>query len=137
MEFLPTCFGGCGKAPILTVLRSVRPGGSGPAGESIAGMFDVELLWPLIDGRCGNAEDETARLPDVGEDIPEGGEGREAGVMLETLEMRDLATGSDGRGPVGGAIEGREGRGSVVVVMVSVSCGELGEGRGARRNGEG
>lgn len=35
------------------------------------------------------------------------------------LELRDLATGSDGKGPVGGAIEGLEGRGSELPDMLT------------------
>jgi hypothetical protein len=35
------------------------------------------------------------------------------------FEWRVFATGSEGKGPVGGAIEGREGRGSVVPDMLS------------------
>lgn len=41
-------------------------------------------------------------------------DGREAGPTFET---RDFATGSEGSGPVGGAIDGRDGRGSVWLVM--------------------
>jgi hypothetical protein len=49
--------GGWGNAPMLTVLRSDFPGGSGPAGESVAvrvgmvGTLEVELVWPLVTGR--------------------------------------------------------------------------------------
>jgi hypothetical protein len=35
-----------------------------------------------------------------------------------TLELRDLGTGNEGKGPVGGAIEGRAGRGSELAVML-------------------
>lgn len=51
----------------------------------------------------------------AGEGSSEAEDDRDAGLTLET---RDFATGRAGRGPVGGAIEGRDGRGRVVVVMV-------------------
>jgi hypothetical protein len=93
-------------------------------------MLEVELVWPFGVGRCGRAEDETARIPDAGEESSEGGDGREAGLLLGCL---DFGTGNEGRGPVGGAIEGRDGRGSVVVVIVSVSCSKLREAPGQER----
>lgn len=117
LPVLAACLGGCGKAPMLTVFRSDFPGGSGPAGELSevrVGTLEVELVCPRA-GRCGNTEDDTARLPVAGEGSSDADEVRDAGLTLET---RDLATGSEGRGPVGGAIEGRDGRGSVVVAMV-------------------
>lgn len=52
----------------------------------------------------------------------EPGEEREAGL---TLEARDFATGNEGSGPVGGAIEGREGRGSVWLVMLELANVEV------------
>ena len=39
-------------------------------------------------------------------------------VAGPALELRDFATGSDGKGPVGGAIEGRDGRGSEFADML-------------------
>jgi hypothetical protein len=39
---LPMCLGGCGNAPMLTVFRSVFPGGSGPAGPLLAGRVGTE-----------------------------------------------------------------------------------------------
>jgi hypothetical protein len=101
---------------MLTVFRSDLPGGSGPAGDSFAfkvGTFDVELEWLFGDGRCGSADDDTARLAVEGDGRNELGEGRDAGLALDD---RDLATGRAGRGPVGGAMDGREGRGRVVMV---------------------
>lgn len=106
---------------MLTVFRSVFPGGSGPAWASvglIVGTLEAELVWPFDDGRWGSAETDTARA-DAGVANIEDEEVRDAGPMFET---RDLGTGSDGRGPVGGAIEGRDGRGSVVVAMVVFSA---------------
>lgn len=112
---------------MLTVFRSVRPGGKGPAGLSApasVGMVVVEFVCPLGVGRWGNAEEETARLVEEGDGSNEEGdrgeEVTEAKEATEATEVRDLGTGSDGRGPVGGATEGREGRGRVVVVMVEV-----------------
>lgn len=51
---LLACFGGCGNAPILTVFRSDFPGGSEPAGVSVAvkvGTLEAEFVWPLVAGR--------------------------------------------------------------------------------------
>ena len=45
---------------------------------------------------------------------------RDAGLAVEG---RDFATGKEGRGPVGGAIEGRDGLGSVVVMVWWVATG--------------
>jgi hypothetical protein len=53
----------------------------------------------------------------VGDGSSDAEDVREAGLVLDG---RDLGTGSDGSGPVGGAMEGREGRGNVVVDMVLV-----------------
>ena len=75
-------------------------------------------MWPFGVGRWGSTEDETARFAVAGEGSNEAEGVRDAGLAFET---RDLATGSEGRGPVGGAIEGRDGRGSVVVAMVLLS----------------
>jgi len=128
---LLTCFGGCGKEPMLTVLRRDLPGGSGPARESDVlrvGRVEVELVWPLGVGRMGRAEEDTALLlARAGSSEP--GEEREAGLMFE---MRDFATGSEGSGPVGGAIEGRDGRGSEWFAMMRV-CFFLGAGGRIRR----
>jgi len=115
LEVLPV--GGCGKAPMLTVLRRPFPAGRGPAGEGLAlsvGTVDDEYVWWFGEGRCGSAEEDTARLAMP---APGSSEAREAGVTLET---RDFATGSEGSGPVGGAMEGREGRGSEWLVMMLV-----------------
>jgi hypothetical protein len=63
----------------------------------------------------GSAEDDTARAAGgrLGSSEAEG-----LRWAMPTLEWRVFATGSDGNGPVGGASEGREGRGSVVLAMV-------------------
>jgi hypothetical protein len=102
---------------MLTVFRNVLPGGSGPAGASVAvsvGTLEVEFVWPLALGRRGNAEDETARCAVAGDGRNEDDGTRDAELAVDG---RDLATGKEGRGPVGGAIEGRDGRGSVVVMV--------------------
>jgi hypothetical protein len=115
LDVLP--FGGWGKAPMLTVLRNPLPAGRGPAGKSSVrsvGRVD-ECAWFFGEGRWGRAEEDTARVA-IAE--PGSSDAREEGV---TLEARDFATGSEGSGPVGGAIEGREGRGSEWLVMVVVS----------------
>lgn len=110
---------------MLTVFRSDFPGGSGPAGDSVVvrvGKLEAELVWPLgSPGRCGSAEEETALLAAVllllaaraGSSEP-GEERAEVGAVFET---RVFATGSEGSGPVGGAMDGREGRGRVWLVM--------------------
>lgn len=118
--WLPTlfaCLGGWGKAPMLTVLRSDFPGGSGPAEASVwarVGRLEVEFVWPLGMGRCGRADEETARVDLLGSS--EAGEEREDG---EAEATRDLGTGSEGSGPVGGAMDGREGRGREWLVMAA------------------
>jgi hypothetical protein len=38
----PMCFGGCGNAPMLTVLRSDFPGGSGPGAACSAAIVGTE-----------------------------------------------------------------------------------------------
>jgi hypothetical protein len=43
---LPMCLGGCGNAPMLTVFRSVFPGGSKPAGGPSAGSMGTEGELP-------------------------------------------------------------------------------------------
>lgn len=45
-------------------------------------------------------------------------------VVGPTFELRDLGTGSEGSGPVGGAIEGREGRGSELADMLGLARSE-------------
>jgi hypothetical protein len=106
---LPTCRGGCGNAPMLTVLRSDLPTGRAPGRPSSPGNEGTEgeralLCFEL--GRYDSADEERARLVLVAEGS---NEPRGAAPMLEPL---DFATGNEGRGPVGGAIEGRAGRGS-------------------------
>lgn len=107
---------------MLTVFRSDFPGGRGPAADSVAvrvgmvGTLEAEFVWPLV-GRCG---EETALLllllARAGSSEPDGC--RRAGAP--PFETRDFATGSEGSGPVGGAIDGRDGRGSVwLVILVS------------------
>jgi hypothetical protein len=46
------------------------------------------------------------------------------------LEWRVFATGNEGRGPVGGAIEGREGRGSELADMIDIPAAGVREVRG-------
>lgn len=123
------CFGGCGKAPMLTVLRSDFPGGRGPTDGGSAlgstGKVDDEFVFPLGDGRWGNAEEEeTARIPEGDESIEfetaGGGRAGDVALLWPFGATRVLGTGSDGRGPVGGAIEGLDGRGSVVAMTAGV-----------------
>lgn len=117
---------------MLTVLRSDFPGGNGPAGESGAvrvGRLEAEFVCPLVWGRWGRTEEDTALLEGLaGSSEPGEPGGRWVG---EILELRDFATGSEGSGPVGGATEGREGRGREWVVM-SAEWGVTGS-RGAPR----
>lgn len=98
---------------MLTVLRSVLPAGKAPAGES--GRVEMDACeegggFPLEDGRIGRADEETARLAAAGAGSREPEVARDADAV-PTLETRDFATGNEGSGPVGGATEGREGRG--------------------------
>ena len=85
------------------------------------GTLEVELVWPFGVGRCGRADEETALLllllllARPGSSEP--GDERAEGAMFET---RDFVTGSEGSGPVGGAIDGRDGRGSVWLVIPAV-----------------
>lgn len=128
----PMCFGGCGKAPMLTVFLSDFPAGKGPAGppsaERTGTEGEVVCRGP---GRAGSAEEETAL-------IAVAGLGRsELRVVGPTFELRDLGMGSEGKGPVGGAIEGRAGRGSELPDMLKglplrgcgVECKSLERGR--------
>ena len=73
----------------------------------------VGLEGVLICGRDSIAAEETARY-EVGEGREDAVEVRADGVLIE---LRDFGIGRDGRGPVGGFAAGREGRGSVVVMV--------------------
>lgn len=55
-------------------------------------------------------------MPEGDDSIESAWGGRAGEVALLAGAMRVLGTGSDGSGPVGGAIEGRDGRGSVVAM---------------------
>jgi len=102
---------------MLTVFRSVLPAGNGPAGESVAGsagILEMELVWPLVDSRWGNPDDVTARMPE-GDPIGEAVEIRDGEFALLP---RVFGTGSEGSGPVGGAIDGRDGRGRVAAMVL-------------------
>lgn len=68
-----------------------------------------EVGFPLVAGRIvGRAEEETARLAEADAGSSEPWVARDG---APTLDARDFATGSEGNGPVGGATEGRDGRG--------------------------
>lgn len=110
---LPLCLGGCGKEPMLTVLRSDLPAGSDVAGPP-SSLVKPLAAWSFEfdKDRCGNADDETVRL------FVAPGSSEDRAVVGPTFEFLDFATGSEGKGPVGGAIEGREGRGSELPDMV-------------------
>jgi len=106
---------------MLTVFRSVLPGGRGPPDASVVvkvGTLETELAATLGVGRRVSPEDETARVAVVGEGSSEDAV-RDVGPMLETRDF--FGTGKDGRGPVGGAIEGRglaaAGRGSEAMIL--------------------
>lgn len=95
---------------MLTVLRSTLPGGKGPTGDSA--REEVELCdeegFLFAIGRVGRADEDTARLALAVAGSSELWVVRDA---VPTLETRDFATGNEGSGPVGGATEGRDGRG--------------------------
>jgi hypothetical protein len=85
----------------------------------MVGTLEVELAW-AFGGRWGKAEEDTARAVVVG-GIRDAAEP----LLLEATEpfieptefFLDFVTGSEGRGPVGGLSDGRDGRGSVVAMM--------------------
>lgn len=111
----PVPLGGCGKAPMLTVLRSDLPGGRDPTGMPSAVRVGTEGELPCRGpGRWGSADDETARFARDGKFELE-----EDRVATPIFECRVFATGSEGRGPVGGAMEGREGRGRLLLDMLA------------------
>lgn len=104
--------GGCGKELILTVFRTV---------------FGVVGLPFRVFGRAGKADNgdglggggrcdaEGARRPlgVLGADLVD------PGVGMVPVLFRDLLTGSDGRAILGGPFDGLDGRGRVVVMLVS------------------
>lgn len=106
----PICLGGWGKEPILTVFRSDFPGGSEPAAltsaEKVGTEGEVTCFGP---GLCVITEVDTARLADAGLGS------REPREPAPKLGLRVFATGRDGSGPVGGAMEGLAGRGRELV----------------------
>lgn len=104
---LPMCLGGCGNAPILTTLRKDFPGNGGPPDACSAAIVGTEGdVTCLVPGEYGEFEYETARFEGLGRPLERPLEGirRPAGP---TFEGRCFGTGSDGRGPVGGATERR------------------------------
>lgn len=109
------CRGGCGKAPMLTVFRSVFPCGTLPTGTPSAVTVGIDGEVRCLGEEWGSAEDDTVRTGAPGRSELEGLRG-EATPMLE---CRVFGTGREGSGPVGGAIEGRDGRGSVVLDMLT------------------
>lgn len=115
--------GGCGKEPMLIVLRNVLCGG-GPdwaVWEAACwGMVEEELaclLWGLM-----GSDEEEARAEGEGGGRAEGFEAVEMqrsgleGPERAVAGRRVLGTGKAGSGPVGGFM----GRGSVVVVVVAM-----------------
>lgn len=112
------CLGGCGKAPMLTTLRNDFPCG-GPAAARSAAIVGTEgevMCFPgLGGGRCG---EELARFEGLGRPLE--GIRRPAGLVFNE---RCFGTGSEGRGPVGGATERR---GSALPDMLAErrSCSE-------------
>ena len=92
---------------MLTVLRNDFPAGSGPAvtsfAEKVGTEGEVTCLGP---GLCVTPDVDTARFAEAGLGS------MEPRVEGPTLELLDFATGSEGSGPVGGAIDGLDGRGS-------------------------
>lgn len=115
---LPMCLGGCGNAPMLTVFRSDFPCGKAPTGTPSAVSVGTEGELLCLGTRYDSADDDTARLATgaLGRSEPEG-----LRCTTPMFEWRVFATGSEGRGPVGGAIDGREGRGSVLPDMMIAS----------------
>lgn len=93
---------------MLTVLRRVLPAGVLSAAESFAVVLTVGMV--VVERFLRGRDEDAAR-------IEAGGRSEEAGVaggFCDTVGWcwsRVLETGSEGRGPVGGLNEGREGRG--------------------------
>ena len=126
--------GGCGKEPILMVLRTVFPatvvGAAAGIGCSFlllpsVGMLDVECACvvgfgtePGVGIPLDSAVILLVGIPDCGE---ADGSRFVSGVVAEVIELLDpfrvFGTGRDGRGPLGGLGEGREGR--VVMAILS------------------
>lgn len=100
---LPMCLGGCGNEPILTVFRSVLPPDNAPAELSVAGKEGTEGEVMCFAPARGRADEDTARFAVEG---------------LGRSEVRVLGTGNEGKGPVGGAIDGLDGRGSELTDML-------------------
>jgi hypothetical protein len=118
---VPPDFGGCGKAPMLIVLRNL------PAGFGVAmppGSWEVEPWCFFPAGRCGSAEDtERGAVPGVGRREAPDPRRESEGVAGELADCpRDLETGRDGSGVFGGPNEGRDGRGRVVAMAGSGIC---------------
>lgn len=116
--------GGCGKAPMLMVLRSVLCGGGPGLGvwePWCWGMVEAELAC-LLCGLMGS-DDEAARAAGDGGGRVYAVEGRRSGLdgsLRAGAARRVLGTGRAGSGPVGGFM----GRGRVVVVVVAMVGGK-------------
>lgn len=110
---LATCFGGCGNAPMLTTLRSDFPSGGPPdaCSAAIVGTEGDVMCFALL-GRYGEFEYETARFDGLARPLE--GVRRPAGPRFGE---RCFGTGSEGSGPVGGAMERR---GSVLPDMLAM-----------------
>ncbi len=109
---LPMCLGGCGNEPMLTVFRSVLP-----AELSVAGKEGTEGEVMCFAPARGRADEDTARF------AVEGLGRSEPRPVVPTFEVRVLGTGNEGKGPVGGAIDGLDGRGSELTDMMVVRVG--------------
>jgi hypothetical protein len=114
--------GGCGKEPILMVFLSVLPGvGVAPLVE---GRLEVDICFALLPP--GSAE-RVGRADEAERDEVNGAGSRETadprrgseGVTGAASELcLALGTGSEGNGVFGGPYDGRDGRGSVVAIML-------------------
>ncbi len=111
---LPMCLGGCGNEPMLTVFRSVLPPDNAPAELSVAGKEGTEGEVMCFAPARGRADEDTARF------AVEGLGRSEPRPVVPTFEVRVLGTGNEGKGPVGGAIDGLDGRGSELTDMMVV-----------------
>jgi hypothetical protein len=118
---LETCLGGCGNAPMLTTLRSDFPcGGPAAACSAVVVATEGEVHCFVAPGRAGEFEYDMARFEGLGRPLE--GIRRPAGLVCVE---RCFGTGSDGRGPVGGAMERRGSWLPDMLLAVVVDTGAL------------
>ena len=93
-------FGGCGKAPMLIVLRTGLPGVS---------ILAIPRADPDLKLGISGVDDAAVRALDGGRSLED-----ECGVLTARLFLGGFVRGIGGRADVGGSPAGREGTGMVV-----------------------